>query len=97
MDLTRLRLAFDRESKHTFSVRDVGVDKQQAQHLYRDVEYRIEMGDRIQLTIDGKSPRKIDWRTKFTGDEVVRMYEYVSTEEWMDGWGPIADIIEARS
>lgn len=97
MDLTRLRLAFDRESKHTFSVRDVGVDKQQAQHLYRDVEYRIELGDRIQLTIDGKSPRKIDWRTKFTGDEVVRMYEYVSTEEWMDGWGPIADIIEARS
>ncbi|HIF71592.1 MAG TPA: hypothetical protein EYQ61_03395 [Dehalococcoidia bacterium] len=97
MGLTRLRLAFDRETKHTYSVKDIGVDKKRAQHLYRDVEYRIDLGDRIQLTIDGKSPRKIDWRTKFNGDEIVRMYEYVSTEEWIDGWGPIADIIEARS
>jgi hypothetical protein len=96
MELTRLRLAFDSESKHTFSVKDSGVDKKQAQHLYRDVEYRIDVGDRIQLTIDGKLPRKIDWRTKLTGDEIVRIYEYVSTEEWIDGWGPIADIIEAQ-
>jgi hypothetical protein len=96
MAIARLRLAFDKETKHTFSVKDIGVDKGKAQHLYKDVEYRIEIEDRIRLTIDGKSPRKIDWRTSFSADEVRALYDYVNNDEWMDGWGPVADIIERR-
>ena len=97
MGLTRVRLAFDRETKHTFSVKDTGVDKKKAEHLYRGVEYRIEVDDAIRLTIDGKSPRKINWRTSISGEEVVALYEYANTDAWLDGWGPVADIIENGS
>lgn len=94
MGLARLRLAWDKETKHTFTVKDVGVDKGKAAHLYKDVEYRIEIDDGIRLTIDGKSPRRINWETQFSSDQVVALYEFASTEQWMDGWGPVADIVE---
>ena len=94
LGLARLRLAWDKETKHTFTVKDNGVDKNRAEHLYKDVEYRIEIDDGIRLTIDGKSPRRINWKTEFTSKQVVALYEYASTEQWMDGWGPVADIVE---
>ena len=96
MGLARLRLAWDKETKHAFTVKDNGVDKSKAEHLYKDIEYRIEIGDRIRLTIDGKSPRRVNWETQFTSDQVVALYEYASTEQWMDGWIPVADIVEKR-
>jgi hypothetical protein len=94
MGLTRLRLAFDRETKHTFAVKDHGVDKKTAEHLYKGVEYRIELNDGIRLTIDGKSPRKVSWRSQYSAEEVIALYEYANTDQWMDGWEPVADIIE---
>ena len=94
MELARVRLAWDKETKHTFTVKDAGIDKNKAEHLYRDVEYRIEIDDGIRLTIDGKSPRRVNWKTEFTREQIVALYEYASTEQWMDGWGPVTDIIE---
>jgi hypothetical protein len=96
LGLDRVRLAWDKETKHTFTVRDSGVDKNKAEHLYKDVEYRIEIDDGIRLTIDGKSPRRINWQTEFTSDQVLALYEFASTEQWMDGWGPVTDIVEKR-
>ncbi|NQW21709.1 MAG: hypothetical protein HQ477_13475 [Chloroflexi bacterium] len=94
MGLQRVRLAWDHESKHTFSVRDLGIDKRKAEHLYKGVEYRIEVDDTIRLTIDGKSPRTINWRAELTEDEVRVLFEYVSSESWMNGWEPVAAILE---
>ncbi len=96
MGLKRVRLAWDYEEKHTFSVRDVGVDKDRAEHLYKGVEYRIELDDEIRLSIDGKTSRKVNWRTEMTGDEIRILFEYVNSEAWMSGWEPVADILEAR-
>ena len=97
LGLDKVRLAWDKETKHTFTVKDRGIDKNKAEHLYKDVEYRIEIDDRIRLTIDGKSPRRVNWQTVFTTDQVVALYEYASSEQWMDGWGPVADIVEKTS
>jgi hypothetical protein len=94
MGLARLRLAWDKDTKHTFTVKDIGIDKSKAEHLYKNVEYRVEVDDGIRLTIDGKSPRRINWNTEFTSEQIVALYEYASTEQWMDGWGVVADIIE---
>jgi hypothetical protein len=94
MNLQRLRLAFDRETKHTFSVRDIGVDHEKAEHLYKGVEYRIDLSDGIRLAIDNKDSRKISWRSQFSADEVRALYEYAVGEAWMDGWQPVADIVE---
>lgn len=94
MGLNRVRLAWDYETKHTFPVRDHGVSKDRGEHLYKGVEYRIELDDAIRLTIDGKAPRKIDWRMEITDDEVRTLFEYASNDSWIDGWGPVADIIE---
>jgi hypothetical protein len=94
MDLTKVRLAWDHESKHTFAVRDHGIDKSKAEHLYRGVEYRIELDESIRLTIDGKNPRRIDWRTEISADEVRALYDYASGESWIEGWDPVAAIIE---
>jgi hypothetical protein len=94
MSLQRLRLAFDKETKHTFTVKDNGVDREKTEHLYKGVEYRIELSDGIRLVIDGKGSRKINWRTQFSADEVRALYEYASGEAWMDSWQPVADIVE---
>jgi hypothetical protein len=94
MSLNRVRLAWDYETKHTYPVREVGVNRDKGQHLYKGVEYRIEVDDAIRLTIDGKSPRKVNWRTELTGDEVRTLFEYASGESWIEGWGPVAAIIE---
>lgn len=96
MGLNRVRLAWDYETKHTFPVRDHGVSRDRAEHLYKGVEYRIEVDDSIRLTIDGKAPRKVEWRSELTGDEVRKMFQYASDESWIDGWEPIASIIEQR-
>jgi hypothetical protein len=94
MGLNRVRLAWDYEEKHTFPVRDHGVDKDKGEHLYKGVEYRIELDDAIRLSIDEKSSRKVKWRMEMTDDEVRSLFEYASNESWIDGWGPVADIIE---
>jgi len=94
MGLNRLRLAWDYETKHTFPVRELGIEKEKAQHLYKDVEYRIEVDDSIRLTIDGKTPRQVNWRTELTADEVRTLFEYARGDSWMDGWHPVADIFE---
>ena len=94
MGLNRVRLAWDYEEKHTFPVRDHGVDKDKGEHLYKGVEYRIELDDAIRLSIDEKSSRKVNWRMEMTDDEVRSLFEYASNESWLDGWGPVADIIE---
>jgi len=96
MDLKRVRLAWDYEEKHTYSVRDVGVDKERGEHLYKGVEYRIELDDEIRLTIDEKSSRKVNWRTEMTGDEIRTLFEYANDESWINGWEPVAEILEIR-
>jgi len=96
MGLSRIRLAWDYETKHTFPVRDHGVSRDRAEHLYKGVEYRIEVDDSIRLTIDGKAPRKVQWRTELTGNEVRTLFQYASEESWIEGWEPIAAIIEQR-
>ncbi len=96
MDLERVRLAFDKEDKHTFSVRDSGVDKEKTEHLYKGVEYRIELDDKIRLSIDGKSSRKINWRAQFRDEEIRALYDYAIGEAWLDGWGPVAEIVETN-
>ena len=96
MGLSRVRLAWDYDTKHTFPVRDHGISRNKAEHLYKGVEYRIEIEDRIRLTIDGKSPRDIDWPTELTGDEVRIMFEYARNESWIGGWEPIGSIIEDK-
>jgi hypothetical protein len=94
MGLNRLRLAWDQETKHTFSVRELGVDKDKAEHLYRGIEYRIEIDDAIRLTIEDKGSRNINWRTSMSADEVRTLFEYANKEPWLSGWGPVAKIIE---
>jgi hypothetical protein len=96
MDLERVRLAFDKEDKHTFSVKDSGVNKEKAEHLYKGVEYRIELDDKIRLSIDGKSSRKINWRAQFRDEEIRALYDYAIGEAWLDGWGPVAEIVETN-
>jgi hypothetical protein len=94
MSLNRLRLAWDQETKHTFSVRELGVDKDKAEHLYRGTEYRIEIDDTIRLTIEDQVARKINWRTSLSADEVRALFEYASNEPWLNGWEPVAAIVE---
>ncbi len=94
MGLDRVRLAWDHETKHTFPIKEYGIDKKKAEHLYRGVEYRIEVDDAIRLTIDGKSPRKVNWRTELTGDEVRTLFAYASDGSWIEGWEPVAEILE---
>jgi hypothetical protein len=94
MGLHRCRLAWDHETKHTFSVRELGINKDKAEHLYRGTEYRIEIDDAIRLTIEDKGARKINWRTSLSEDEVRTLFEYASNEPWLRGWDPVSDIIE---
>ncbi len=94
MRIDRVRLAWDWENKHTFPILERGIDKKKAEHLYRGVEYRIAMDDAIRLTIGGKAHQKINWRTELSAEDVRVLFEYASGESWMNGWGPIADIIE---
>ena len=94
MGVKRLRLAWDKETKHTFSVRELGIDKDKAEHLYRGIEYRIELDDAIRLTIEDNISRQINWRTNLSADEVRTLLEYANNEPWLTGWGPVADIIE---
>ncbi|WFG35759.1 hypothetical protein [Candidatus Lucifugimonas marina] len=94
MGLSRVRLAWDYETKHTFPVRDHGISKDKGEHLYKGVEYRIELDDAIRLSIDGKSSRKVNWRMEISADDVRSLFEYASDESWIDGWDHVANIIE---
>jgi len=94
MGLHRCRLAWDQETKHTFSVRELGVDRDKAEHLYKGVEYRIEIDESIRLTIEEKEMRRVDWRISMSADEVRTLFEYASNEPWLNGWGPVAAIVE---
>ena len=96
MGLDRVRLAWDYDTKHTFPVRDYGVDKRKTEHVYKGVQYRIELDESIRLTIEGNSSRNVDWRTELTGDEVRGLFEYASDESWIGGWAPVADVINER-
>jgi hypothetical protein len=94
MGLDRCRLAWDHETKHTFSIRELGINKDKAEHLYRGTEYRIQIDDAIRLTIEEKGTRKINWRTSLSEDEVRTLFEYASNEPWLSGWDPVSDIVE---
>ena len=94
LKLERVRLAWDKPNKHTFTVLGQGIDKKRVAHLYRDVEYRVEMEDGIRLIIDEKTPRRIDWRPTMNTDEALALFEYVSGDSWIDGWDPVAKIVE---
>ena len=92
--LSRVRLAFDYSTKHTFTVLDQGVEKKTAVHLYRDVEYRCDLDDGIRLTIDGKSPRRVHWRQNLSADDARAIFKYARGYRWLGGWRPVADIVE---
>ena len=92
--LSRARLAFDKSTKHTFTVLDHHINKKQAIHLYRDVEYRVDLEGGIRLVIDGKIPRRVQWRDNLDSDEARVLYQYVSNRDWLAGWGPVSEIVE---
>ena len=94
LKLTRVRLAWDKETKHSFTVLGHGIDKKKVAHLYRDVEYRIEMENGVRLVIDEKAPRQINWRPSITAEETVALYNYASGDTWIDGWDPVASIVD---
>jgi hypothetical protein len=96
MEIERVRLAIDNDTKHSFTVKDHGIDKGKTEHLYKDVEYRIEIDDKIRLSINGKSSRKINWRTQFDDTQVRALYDYAIGDAWLDGWGPVAEIVETN-
>lgn len=92
--LTRARLAFDQSTKHTFTVLDQGVEKKTAVHLYREVEYRCALDDGIRLVIDGKKPRRVNWRSSLSADDARALFKYVRGYRWIDGWEPVAELVE---
>ncbi len=94
--LTRARLAFDQSAKHTFTMRDQGVDKKKAEHLYRDVEYRCTLDDGIRLVIDGKNPRRVNWRSSFSAGDARALFKYTRGYRWIDSWDPVAEIVDIR-
>ena len=96
MRLNRVRLAWDYVTKHTFPVRDYGIDKAKAEHVYKGVKYRIELDEVIRLKIDGDLTRNVEWRSELSGDEVRDLFAYATGESWMDGWDPVADVINKR-
>ena len=96
LHLTRARLAFDHSTKHTFTVLDHGVEKKSSAHLYREVEYRCALDDGIRLVIDGKSPRRVNWRPSLSADEARELFRYARGYGWIDGWRPVAEIVESR-
>ncbi len=94
--LTRARLAFDQSTKHTFTVLDHGVEKKTAAHLYREVEYRCALDDGIRLVIDGKNPRRVNWRSSLSADDARALFRYARGYRWIDGWVPVAEIVDTR-
>ena len=94
--LSRARLAFDQSTKHTFTMLDQGVDKKYAVHLYRDVEYRCSIDNGVRLVIDGKDPRRVNWRPSLSGDDARAIFKYARGYRWIDGWDPVADLVDIR-
>jgi hypothetical protein len=92
--LSRARLAFDKSTKHTFTVLDYHINKKQAVHLYRDVEYRVDLEGGIRLVIDGKIPRNVQWRDSLDADEARVLYQYISGRDWLGGWEPLLKVVE---
>ena len=50
----------------------------------------------IRLKIDGDLTRNVEWRSELSGDEVRDLFAYATGESWMDGWDPVADVINKR-
>jgi hypothetical protein len=94
--LSRARLAFDQSTKHSYTMLDQGVEKQAAVHLYRDVEYRCAIDDGIRLVIDGKSPRRVNWRPSLDADDARTLFKYARGYRWIEGWNPVAEIVNTR-
>lgn len=95
MNLIRARLAWDKETKHTFTVKDRGIDKKSAAHLYKDVEYRIQIDDAVRLQIEEKTQRDVSWKTTIGTADVLALYDYATdTRKWIEGWEPVAEIVE---
>lgn len=96
LTLTRARLAFDSSTKHTFTVLDQGVEKKNSAHLYREVEYRCALDDGIRLVIDGKTPRRVNWRPSLSAADARTLFKYARGYRWLHGWDPVAEIVESR-
>lgn len=94
--LTRARLAFDNSTKHTFTVLDQGVEKKTSAHVYREVEYRCALDSGIRLVIDGKDPRRVNWRSSLSADDARALFKYARSYGWIDGWDPVAELVEIR-
>ena len=94
--LARARLAFDSSTKHTFTVLDQGVERKTSAHVYREVEYRCALDGGIRLVIDGKDPRRVNWRSSLSADDARALFKYARSYRWIDGWNPVADLVEAR-
>ena len=94
--LKRARLAFDGSTKHTFTMLDRGVEKMTAVHAYRGVEYRCFLDNGIRLVIDETPPRRINWRPDLSADTVRALFKYVRGYRWLEGWAPVADLVDTR-
>lgn len=92
--IDRARLAYDQSNKHSFTVLGQNINKKSSAHLYRDVEYRAELDDGIRLVIDGKNPRKVNWRHSLSADDARALFEYAYGNDWLNGWEPVAKIVD---
>jgi hypothetical protein len=76
-------------------VLDHGIEKKTAAHLYREVEYRCALDEGVRLVIDGKAPRRVNWRQSLTADDARALFRYGRGYRWIDSWRPVAEIVEA--
>ncbi|MCZ6539497.1 MAG: hypothetical protein O6922_06695 [Chloroflexi bacterium] len=94
--MTRARLAFDNSTKHTFTMLDQGVELMTAVHHYRGVDYRCFLDGGIRLVIEGKDPRRVNWRPSLSADDARELFMYARSYRWLEGWNPVADVVESR-
>tara|TARA_Y100000768_G_scaffold375524_1_gene346435 strand:+ start:1313 stop:2005 length:693 start_codon:yes stop_codon:yes gene_type:complete len=94
LQLSKCRIAYDYESKHSVTILDQGVEKNEGAYLYKKTEYRYTLTDDLNLYISDHNIDKFTFPVLIENDNSKKIFNYLRSYGWIDGWDKINEYLQ---
>ncbi len=93
LNLSKCRLAYDYESKHSVTLLDHGIEKNEGAYLYDKTEYRYSIDNDLNLYISDHNVDKFTFPMIIKNDNSQRIFIYLRSYGWLGGWNKINEYL----
>ncbi|MFL2665011.1 MAG: hypothetical protein ACJ0G8_03535 [Dehalococcoidia bacterium] len=89
LQLSKSRIAYDYESKHSLTILDHGIEKNKGAYLYKNIEYRYELSKVINLNISDNEIDNFTFPITIEQNYSKKIFNYLRGYGWIQGWETI--------